>query len=181
MAQKPDGRPARTERVAFTRPAADRIAKVVRTVEAGNRDGAPLTFGSAPGVASKTFRMATFSGAWAINSAKTVTYRGITSTPNTVSAQNILLDIPNAGTAATRNCAIAKDGTAWYLVFPQVRTRDVTLASGTQSQSVVSGISLSGSLNTSNCSITIGSTLTTASITVQTGTYTATIITLESL
>jgi type 1 fimbria pilin len=45
----------------------------------------------------------------------------------------------------------------------------------------VSGISLSGSLNTSGCSITIGSTLTTASITVQTGTFTATVITLESL
>ena len=182
MAQKADGKPARTERVAFTRPAAERIAKVVREVEAGNRDLGPISFGAAPGVASKTFRMATFTGAWSINSAKTVTYRGVTTTPNTVSATNVLLDLPAlASTATLRNCAIAKDGTAWYLVFPQVRTRDVTLATGTQSQSVVSGISLSGSLNTSNCSITIGSTLTTASITVQTGTYTATIITLESL
>ena len=45
MAQKPDGKPARTERVTFTRPAAERIAKVVREVEAGDRDQAGLTFG----------------------------------------------------------------------------------------------------------------------------------------
>lgn len=51
MAQKPDGKPARTERVTFTRPAAERIAKAVRTVEGGDRDAGPLTFGyrAAPG------------------------------------------------------------------------------------------------------------------------------------
>ena len=164
------------DRVQFTRESAERIANVVRTVELVPTPGRPLSF-EQMAVAStrKTFRMATFTGAWSINSAKVVTLRGSTAT---LSATNLLLNVPSAG---TRNCAIARDGTAWYLVFPQVRTRDVTLATGTQSQSVVSGISLSGSLNTSNCSITIGSTLTTAAIVVQTGTYTATVITLESL
>ena len=46
MAQKPDGKPARTERVTFTKPAAERIAKVVRAVEGGDRDAGPLTFGT---------------------------------------------------------------------------------------------------------------------------------------
>lgn len=68
MAQKPDGKPARTERVTFTRPAAERIAKAVRTVEGGNRDAGPLTFGvrmSAPPAGSPIV-LAKFTGssAW---------------------------------------------------------------------------------------------------------------------
>lgn len=49
MAKKPDGAAAGTQRVTFTKPAAERIGKVVRTVEAGNRDQGPLTFRSAAG------------------------------------------------------------------------------------------------------------------------------------
>jgi hypothetical protein len=45
VATKPDGKPASTERVTFTRPAAERIAKVVRAVEGGNRHAGPLKFG----------------------------------------------------------------------------------------------------------------------------------------
>lgn len=39
-----DGKAARVEPVTFTRPAAERIAKVVRKVEAGDRNAKPLTF-----------------------------------------------------------------------------------------------------------------------------------------
>jgi hypothetical protein len=118
MAKKPDGKPARTERVSFTRPAAERIGKVVRTVEAGNRDQGPLTFGPRVGGAGgKTFRICTFTGAWSINASKTVTFRGVTSTPNTVSAVNLFAAISAPASAA--NCAIAKDGTAWYLIAAQ--------------------------------------------------------------
>ena len=46
MAKKADNKPAATERVTFTSGAADRIAKAVRTVEAGDRDCGPLTFGA---------------------------------------------------------------------------------------------------------------------------------------
>jgi hypothetical protein len=52
MAKKPDGAAAGTQRVTFTKPAAERIGKVVRTVEAGNRDQGPLTFGPRVGGAS---------------------------------------------------------------------------------------------------------------------------------
>lgn len=65
----------------------------------------------------KTFRICTFTGAWAINSTKTVTLKYVTATPNTVSASNLFASITTAtGTSTQRNCAIARDGTAWFLI-----------------------------------------------------------------
>ena len=67
MAQKPDGKPARTERVTFTKPAAERIAKVVRAVEDGDRDAGPLSFGvrmSTPGGSPIVLAKFTGSSAW---------------------------------------------------------------------------------------------------------------------
>lgn len=115
MAQKPDGKPARVERVTFTRPAADRIAKVVRRVEQGDRGAEPLTFGRGGGGSGgrKVFRICTFTGSWDIDTMKTVTFRNVTTTPNTLSATNLFFDIPDDG---TKNCAVGKDGTAWYLI-----------------------------------------------------------------
>jgi hypothetical protein len=43
-ANKPDGK-SNTQRVSFTRRDADRIGRVVRTVEAGDKKGNALTFG----------------------------------------------------------------------------------------------------------------------------------------
>jgi hypothetical protein len=115
MATKPDGSAARTERVTFTKPAAERIAKVVRAVEGGDRDAGPLTFGNrGVGGNPKVFRVATFTGAWSINAEKSVTFRNQTATPNTVAAVNLFAALSSA--AGSRNCAIAKDGTAWYLI-----------------------------------------------------------------
>lgn len=118
MAQKPDGKAAKTERVTFTRPAAERIAKVVRHVEAGDRKSAALVFGSrisSGGDGEKVFRMCTFTGAWAVDSYKTVTFRNTTTTPNTVSAMNVFVGLATSA-SDPRPCAIAKDGTAWYLI-----------------------------------------------------------------
>ena len=123
MATKPDGKPAKVERVVFTRPAAERIAKVVRSVEGGDRDQAGITYGSSS-YAPKVFRICTFTGAWAIDSAKTVTFRNVTSTPNTVSAINLFCDLPNYG---QRACSVAKAGTAWYLVASQFTSVDVVV------------------------------------------------------
>ena len=114
MAKKPDGKPASVDRVSFTRPAAERIGKAVRQVEAGNRDLGPIEWGPRGGTGGKVFRVCTFTGAWEINSAKTVTFRNVTSTPNTAAAVNLFAAIPSR--ASARNCAIAKDGTAWYLI-----------------------------------------------------------------
>jgi hypothetical protein len=115
-ARKPDGSAAKTERVTFTRPAAERIAKVVRRIESGDRDSTGpkyLARDGGGGSSGKTFRICTYTGAWSINTSNTVTFKNQTTTPNTVSAVNLFLDLPNNG---QRNCAIAKDGTAWHLI-----------------------------------------------------------------
>ena len=126
MAQKPDGKAARTERVTFTRPAAERIAKVVRAVEGGDRDTPGIYFGSAPGAApGKTFRVCTFTGAWSIGDTRSVTFKNQTSTPNTVSASNLFWPIPDG---PQRDCAIAKEGTAWYLLVPQLYAANAATA-----------------------------------------------------
>lgn len=105
-----------TARVDFTRGAAERIARVVRIVEQGERDQGGPTYGSVvsqPG--GKVFRMCTFTGAWNIDTPKTLTFRGITATPNTVVAYNLFASI-GTGASTAVPCAIAKDGTAWYLI-----------------------------------------------------------------
>jgi hypothetical protein len=121
VADKPDGK-QRNERITFTRPAAERIAKVVRHVEGGDRDSSGLTFRRVPpqGEAGKVFRVCRFTGAWAINTNKTITFFNQTTTPNTVVARNIFATLTGVTVTSTfRNCGIAKDGTAWYLIVAQ--------------------------------------------------------------
>ena len=125
MAKKPDGKPASVARVSFTRPAAERIGKAVRQVEAGNRDLGPIEWGPrGVGGTSRVFRVCTFTGAWSINTAKTVTFRNVTSTPNTASAMNIFLALPDRG---AQPCGIAKDGTAWHLIAWAPATAQTTV------------------------------------------------------
>lgn len=128
-ARKPDGSSAKTERVTFTRPAAERIAKVVRQIEQGDRGADGLRFlprgggGSAP----KTFRICTFTSAWDKNTDKTLTFKYQTTTPNTVAAKNLLFDIPGpatSGASTTKVCIIGKEGTAWYFVNTEKESCD---------------------------------------------------------
>jgi hypothetical protein len=138
MAKKPDGKPASVDRVSFTRPAAERIGKAVRQVEAGDRDLGPIEWGPrGGGAASKVFRVCTFTGAWAINTSKTVTFRNVTTTPNTVSATNLMCGLSPAGSC---DATIAKDGTAWYLVQPNLTQQPGYSANGTQVLTVSSGV-----------------------------------------
>jgi len=99
------------DRISFTRPSVARIANVVRAVENARPASAPLRSKVSVEAKPRVFRVCTFTGAWAINTAKVVTFRGGTST---VSATNLFAAISARDTA--RNCAIAKDGTAWYLI-----------------------------------------------------------------
>ena len=102
----------------FTRQSAERIARVVRQSELRPAPGSPLEFSAAPLLrARNVFRVASFTGAWPVGQSKTVTLLNVTSTPNTASVSNLFWPIPDAG---SRNCAIAKDGTAWYLLVPQM-------------------------------------------------------------
>jgi len=190
------------DRVTFTPGSADRIAKVVRTVEAGNRDATGYV--ASPrlqGVAGKVFRVCTFTGSWSVGSSKTVTFKYQTTTPNTASALNLFFPITE--TAAAADCAIAKDGTAWYLIdvpfqtatisIAQVTatgifasttasavvvqsTASITFASGTANTSVLSGISLAATLNTNDCTITISQTSSTTNVVVAGSTATAIVV-----
>lgn len=92
---------------------------------------------------AQNFRIATFTGAWSIGSSKTVTFKYQTTTPNTVSATNLFFPIGVAPSVA-KDCAIAKDGTAWYLI-------DVPFKLGTST----SIVDISASFNTSSCTITV--------------------------
>jgi hypothetical protein len=114
VAAKPDGK-QRNERITFTRPAAERIAKVVRQVEGGDRDSSGLTFRRVPPQGEgRVFRIATFTGAWSIGATKAVTFKYQTGTPNTVAATNLFAAVP--APTGDGDCAIAKEGTAWYLI-----------------------------------------------------------------
>jgi hypothetical protein len=110
--------------VNFDPNAAIRIYNAVRKVEAGDRDQKPLTF---PRVVEsgrgRTFRMATFTGAWAVNSSKVVTLLGATSTTQTVTASNVFLDVPASD--GPSNCAIANDRGTWFLLQVRHNSHDV--------------------------------------------------------
>jgi hypothetical protein len=138
MAKKPDGKPASVDRVSFTRPAAERIGRAVRQVEAGDRDLGPIEWGPrGGGAASKVFRVCTFTGAWSINTAKTVTFRNVTTTPNTVSVTNLVCGLSPTGSC---DATIAKDGTAWYLVQPNLTQQPGYSASGTHVLTIQGGV-----------------------------------------
>lgn len=136
MAKKPDGAAAGTQRVTFTKTAAERIGKVVREVEAGNRDQGPLTFGSRGVASGKVFRICTFTGSWAINGTKTVTFKNQTTTPNTVSVVNLVCGLNPSGSC---DVSVAKDGTAWYLVQPNLTQQPGYSGSGTQVLTIQNG------------------------------------------
>jgi len=178
-----------TERTSFTPGSAKRIADVVRKVEQQRPEGVPLSFDRIDYVKkAKVFRVCTYTGSWSKNSVKTVTFKYATNTPNTVSATNLFF--PITGTAGG-DCAVAKDGTAWFLIdVPLFTSTAVFVGStamgiavkstaagifvtGTATSSSVTDITLSATLNTSNCTIYIGKTMTTASNISVTGTATS--------
>jgi hypothetical protein len=141
----------------------------------------PTRFEGVQAQAGKVFRVCTFDGAWSIGDTKTVTFKYQTATPNTASVTNLFFPVTSTA-AGNTDCAIAKDGTAWYLidvpfetataVFVGATTTGIVVSS-TQSTSRVTDVTLSATLNTSNCTISIGKTLVTASSIFVTGTATS--------
>jgi len=105
--------------VQFTGEAAKRIANVVRTVEAGPRGVQPVDWGMPrlEGVGGIVFRMATFTGHWEKDSLKLVTLVNKTTTPNSaVFAFNTFANLTPSTSCTDSSCAIARDGTQWYLI-----------------------------------------------------------------
>jgi len=155
-----------------------RVQGEAYSVTGGHLPGRPEGLGRLSD--SDNFRMATFTGAWSINSDKTVTLKYQTATPNTVGVTNLLFDFPEP--SGSVDCGIASEGTAWFLIGVPFETATavvvtgtstLTYATSTASQNVLTDISISGSLNTETCAITINSTLTTASISILGETATA--------
>ena len=138
--------------VSFSRPAAQRIAKAVRTVEAGDRNQPGLTFDHPMPSSGKMFRICTFTGPWPIGQTHTVTFASPT-TPATAVATNLFFPV---GGNVPMDGAIARDGGSWYLI-------DVPFI--TASAVYVAGFSVSASLNTNSCAITVTTTASTASVT----------------
>jgi hypothetical protein len=151
-----------------------RIANTIRKVETGDRSERPLTFDAVPPAQRKVFRIATFTGAWSISASKTVTFKYQTTTPNTVVATNLFFPFP-APTSA-RDCSIAKDGTAWFLVDVPFETATAVFASATTTQTAVSNITVSAVLNTSDCSIAVFVTQSTSSFTLLASTFTSSFV-----
>ena len=134
----------------------DLLARTRRTIEAveggvarsGFRSALPILEGD---VASspKVFRICTFTGAWSINSAKTVTFKYQTATPNTANVTNLFFPIVGTATSSV-DCAIAKDGTAWFLIDVPFQTIDV-----------ITGVSLTtAGLQFTRASVSVASTAT---------------------
>lgn len=136
-----------------------RIRAVTDRVEATPIAGGPMRIPTrfeeiaVGGSGRAAVRIATFTGAWSISALKAVTFKYQTATPNTVNVTNLLFQWPGGG---TYDCAIARDGTAWFLVGVPLETANV---------SFLSGVSVAASLNTSNCAITVTKTETTSSTT----------------
>lgn len=81
-----------TARVDFTRSAAERIANVVRSVERGNRDEAPLRFAKAQDFPADK-KLATFTADWPTGHTQVITLHNVTSTPNTLTAINLTMPV----------------------------------------------------------------------------------------
>lgn len=101
----------------FTRESAERIARVVRAAELGAFSARPVAFERIePPAKSKIFRVGYYSGGWSIGELKTVTFKNVTNTPNTATVMNLFLPIQFAAGYTARDCAIAKEGSSWYLL-----------------------------------------------------------------
>lgn len=139
-ANKPDGK-SPSQRVSFTRRDADRIARTVRNVEAGDKKGNALTFGNRyrppAGATGDIFRTARFTGSWAVDSTNTIEFTNATFTPQTATAKNLFCGISDG------DIGVAKDiEGVWHLISWEMQEVCTTRI-----------IDIEIELNTANCEI----------------------------
>lgn len=119
-----------------------KLGDVIRIVDGSSpASGGISVTPTAPGMARPfltTFRVCTFTGAWAISGQKTVTFKYVTATPNTVVATNLFCGL-DPGTVTT-DVGVAREGTAWYLVFPNLTQQPGYATSGTQVMTIQNGV-----------------------------------------
>jgi hypothetical protein len=113
-----------SDRYVLTGGLLNKLRDTVRTVDGmtgGEEEPTRVTFSEAA-YANRPVRIGTFGTAeWSINSSNTVTLTNVGVTGYTVLATNIFGTITAMGSTlagTTRPCAVAKDGTAWYLIQP---------------------------------------------------------------
>jgi len=113
-----------SDRYVLTGGLLNKLRDTVRTVDGmtgGEEEPTRVTFSEAA-YANRPIRIGTFgTAAWSINSDNTVTLTNVGVTGYTVLATNIFGTITAMGSTlagTTRPCAVAKDGTAWYLIQP---------------------------------------------------------------
>lgn len=136
------------DRVDFTRGAAERIARAVRIVEQGDRNQSGPTWERVDGTTIPAgLKLATFTGDWAINTFKTVTLYGVTSTPNTASVLNLCTPAVGFTTAATSETRFVIFGKVKYTTDPVVvelqaaPTSTCTLTLGSVDLTLIAGYS----------------------------------------
>lgn len=166
--------------IQFDTDSGSRIARAVRVVEGMYPAAKPLVFSSVadPSRRNDVFRICTFTGAWATGTTKTVTLKYQTATPNTVMAMNLFFPVTPAPTA-TRDCAIAKEGTAWFLIDVPFRTTTAIFITATATTAYVTDVTVTASFNTANCSISVGRVLATTTVTIIMTTATNTYLALD--
>lgn len=145
-----------TARVDFTRGAAERIARVVRLVEQGERDQTGPTYGTADdgsGGSGNRIRLGTFTGAWPIGELKTVT---LTSSTATYSVKNVSLPLDmeeQSPNTAQRNVLFSRVNGTYHAVEIQqggvcgswkeyLVTLSVTNCSGTGAVAIVRTVNI---------------------------------------
>ena len=139
-AQKPDGKSG-SQRVSFTRQGADRIARVVRTVEQGDKKGNALTFGkryyTPPSSAGDIFRVAAFTGSWSVDSTKTIEFIDPIYSGATATAINYFCGIAGGEVGVAKNAS-----NVWHLISWEMQEVCTTRV-----------IDIEVELNTANCEI----------------------------
>lgn len=95
-----------------------RTRRAVETVEgtpigSGFRSTPLLLEGETP-ASQKVFRICEFTGAWNIGAVKNVKLKYVEGATNTVNATNLFAAVP--APSGTGDCAIAREGTAWFLI-----------------------------------------------------------------
>jgi hypothetical protein len=161
--------------VQFTRESAERVARVVRQTELTPAAASPLTFESRLSDRHpKQVRAATFSGSWPIGSVKTVTFKyAPTATANVT---NLSWPIALSG-YVNEDCVVGREGTNWWLVVPSLEAKTAIMVTQTSVRPILTGIShvqgeitylsdmsVSGSLNTADCSISISTSKSSATL-----------------
>jgi hypothetical protein len=163
--------------VQFTRESAERVARVVRAAELSPAAASPLTFDRRLSDRHpKQVRAATFSGAWAINASKVVTFKYAPTA--TASVTNLSWPITHNHSVA-ENCIVGREGTSWWLVVPVLEARTAMFVTQTASTTIMQSITIAATLNTNSCAITVSQTPATSSITVISQTATATYLRLR--